>query len=200
VPYFQREIIDKEIKEMLASGVIRESTSPWSSPVVLVKKKDGSWRYCVDYRRLNEVTKKDSYPLPKISEVLDQLAGSVWFTSLDMKSGYWQVRMDPRDREKTAFTTPQGGLYEFNVLSFGLCNAPATFMRLMDVILSGLNWKSCMTYIDDVLIFSASWEQHMQSVRAVLRRFDEAGLKLNAKKCEFARKQVSYLGHIVSPS
>jgi hypothetical protein len=147
-----------DINAATEAGVITESNSPWSSPVVLVKKPDGSWRYCIDYRKLNAVTKKDSYPLPLISEVLDRLQGAVWFSSLDLKAGYWQIAMDEQDAEKTAFTTPQGGLYHFNVLSFGLCNAPATFCRLMDVVLSGLNWKECMVYVDDIVVFSKTWE------------------------------------------
>lgn len=116
---------------MLDNGLIRLSESPWTSPVVLVKKKNGKPRFCIDYRKLNNITKKDAYPLPRIDEMLDTLAGSKWFSTLDLASGYWQVQMHQEDREKTAFTT-RYGIYEFNVMPFGLCNAPATFQRLMD--------------------------------------------------------------------
>jgi hypothetical protein len=130
--------------------------------------------------------------------VLDRLQGAIWFSSLDLKAGYWQIAMDEQDAEKTAFTNPQGGLYHFNVLSFGLCNAPATFCRLIDVVLSGLNWKECMVYVDDIVVFSKTWEQHLRSLRAIMDRLRAAGLKLHAKKCELARNEIKYLGHVVN--
>ena len=138
VPLAKRDTVGQIIKEMSESGVIEPSASPWSSPVVLVKKKDGQLRFCVDYRRLNDVTKKDSYPLPRIDDTLDSLTGTEWFSTLDLKSGYWQVEMSEEDKEKTAFSVGNG-LWQFTVMPFGLCNAPATFERLMDHVLKGLH-------------------------------------------------------------
>lgn len=136
---------------MLGKGVIRESTSPWSSPVVLIRKRDGTWRFCVDYRKLNGAAKKDVHPLPRIDDVLDMLQGSRFFTTLDMASGYWQVPIREADKEKTAFAT-RSGLYEFNVVPFGLCNAPATFQRMINRVLASQLWKVCLAYVDDIII------------------------------------------------
>ena len=182
---------------MLDQGVIQPSSSPWASPVVLAKKKDGSLRFCVDYRKLNAVTRKDAYALPRIDDTLDALAGSKWFSTLDLASGYWQVEMHPDDREMTAFSTADG-LFEFNVMPFGLCNAPATFQRLMDLILAGLQWSACLVYLDDIIIMGRSFEEHLSNLGAVLERLQKAGLKLKPDKCAFLQKRVLYLGHIVS--
>ena len=130
----QQETVRQHVEEMLQHGVVRPSTSPWAAPIVLVRKKDGTTRFCVDYRKLNDVTRKDAYPLPRIDDTLDALAGAQVFTTLDLASGYWQVEMDAADREKTAFTT-RHGLFEFQVMPFGLCNAPGTFQRLMEFVL-----------------------------------------------------------------
>ena len=138
---------------MLELGVIEPANGPWSSPMVLIKKKDGSVRFCVDYRRLNDVTVKDVYPLPRIDDVLDRLGGAKFFTTLDLYKGYWQVPMAEADRPKTAFVTPDG-LFQFKRMSFGLCNAPASFQRMMDTILGPLKWKICLVYMDDILIYS----------------------------------------------
>ena len=153
-------------------------------------------RYCVDYRQLNSVTRKDAYPIPRIDETLDTLAGSCIFTTLDLLSGYWQVEVQPEDREKTAVCTPDG-LFEFNVMPFGLCNAPATFQRLMDCVLAGLHWQSCLVYLDDVIILGRSFSEHLHNLRDVFDRFREAGLKLKPSKCTFGQKEVAFLGHIV---
>ncbi|KAM7287740.1 retrovirus-related Pol polyprotein from transposon 17.6 [Ixodes scapularis] len=142
----EREVIQEQVQEMLNDDIIQPSSSPWASPVVLVKKKDGTLRFCVDYRQLNAVTKKDVYPLPRIDDTLDRLRHSRYFSSMDLKSGYWQIEVDERDREKTAFVTPDG-LYEFKVMPFGLCTAPATFQRVMDTVLAGLKWQSCLVYL-----------------------------------------------------
>ena len=149
LPLAKRAEAEKEVRQMLDRGIIEPSASPWSSPVVLVKKKDGSVRFCIDYRRLNCVTVKDSYPLPRIDDSLDCLGKAKWFSTLDLASGYWQVPLYPDDQEKTAFVT-QSGLYHFKVLPFGLCNAPATFQRLMECVLAGLQWQICLLYIDDI--------------------------------------------------
>lgn len=157
----ERCTIDEQVNDMLKRGVIRPSNSPWASPVVLVTKKDGSIRFCVDYRRLNSITRKDVYPLPRIDDALDSLQGAEFFSSLDLRSGYWQVPMAEADRAKTAFITPDG-LYEFNVMPFGLCNAPATFERMMDSILRGLKWKTCLCYLDDIVVFSPDFDTHLR--------------------------------------
>ena len=179
-------------------GVIRLSASPWASTVVLVKRPDGSDRFYANFRRVNPITKKDSYPLPRIAESLDALAGTQYFSSMDLMSGYWQIEMDPESREKTAFIT-HAGLYEFNVMAFGLCNAPSCFQRLMECVLRGLNWRIALIYLDDVLVYSRTFDEHLPHLRLVFDRFREAGLKLKPKKCFFGQKNVKFLGHVISP-
>ena len=183
---------------MLASDVIRPSNSPWASPVVMVKKKDGSLRFCIDFRQLNVATIKDAHPLPRIDDFLDALHGARWFSTLDLKSGYWQVPIMERDKEKTAFRASSGQLYEFNQVPFGLCNAPATFSRLMDRTLAGLHWEMCLFYLFDIIVFSSMWEEHLARLQQVFERLRHANLRLGAKKCMFAAKEVSYLGHQVT--
>ena len=156
-------------------GVVQPSNSPWASPIVLVRKKDGTLRFCVDYRVLNSVTKKDTFPLPKIDDLLDQIGESRYFSTLDLAFGYWQIAMDPNSREKTAFIM-HIGLYEFLVMSFGLCNAPSAFQRLMNRVLFGLNPEEgpmfVAVYLDDVLIFSRTIEEHLVHLQLVLLRTD----------------------------
>lgn len=193
----EREVIGNQVKEMLKDDVIQPSASPWASPVVLVKKKDQTLRFCIDYRKLNSVTKRDVYPLPRIDDTLDRLRDAKYFSSLDLKSGYWQIEVDERDREKTAFVTPDG-LYEFKVLPFGLCSAPATFQRMMDTVLSGLKWQSCLVYLDDVVVFSATFEQHMERLRAVLTAIKSADLTIKPQKCHFGFRELLFLGHVIS--
>jgi hypothetical protein len=142
----KEEISKEEIRRQYESKVLHSCVSPWSSPILLVKKKDGSTRFCVDYRQVNACTKKDAYPLPRIDDSLDSLASAKWFSTLDLASGYWQVEMDAESRPKTAIATNQG-LFEYSVMPFGLCNAPATFQRLMELVLRGLQWEICLIYI-----------------------------------------------------
>ena len=162
MPPIHRQEAQQLLQDMLSNDIIQPSSSPWASPVVLVKKKDGSLRFCIDYRKVNAVTRKDAYPLPRVDDALDALACCKWFTTLDLLSGYWQVEVDPKDREKTAFTT-YDGLFEFLKMPFGLCNAPATFQRLMDLVLAGLQWTNCLVYLDDLLIIGKSFEEHLQT-------------------------------------
>ena len=190
--------IEQEVSKMLSNGQVQPSSSPWASPVVLVRKKDGSLRFCVDYRKLNSVTKKDAYPLPRIEDCLDALNGSKWFSTLDLASGYWQVAMKPEDQEKTAFLTHMG-LYEFRVMPFGLCNAPATFERLMDNVLGDMKWHKCLVYLDDVVVFGDTFETALANLEEVFRRFQRANLTLKPKKCQLFRQRVEYLGHVISP-
>ena len=165
LPYFQREEVRKMIAEMLSKGIIEPSTSAWSSPVVLVKKRDGNTRFCIDFRKVNAVTIKDAQPLPRIDDTLDSLGDASYLSTLDLASGYWQVEVDPSDREKTAFVTPFG-LHQFRVMPFGLCNAPATFQRLMEQVLTGLHWSTCLVYLDDIIVFSRTVAEHLGQLRA----------------------------------
>ena len=197
MPQLRRQEAKKLLDSMLDSGVIQPSNSPWASPVVLVEKQDGSFRFCIDFRKVNAVTRKDAYPLPRVDDTLDTLAGSKWFSTLDLLSGYWQVEVSPDDRDKTAFCTHEG-LFEFKVMPFGLCNAPATFQRLMDAVLAGLKWSSCLVYLDDIIVPGATFEAHLANLCAVFDRLKEAGLKLKPRKCHFCLKKVHYVGHIVS--
>ncbi|GBN05574.1 Retrovirus-related Pol polyprotein from transposon 17.6 [Araneus ventricosus] len=195
LPLARKEEADHLVKAMVDNGIIEESSSPWASPIVLGKKKDGPTRFCVDYRKLNEITKKDSYPLPRIDDTLDALNGSQWFTTLDLKSGYWQIEIRPEDREKTAFTTGQG-LWQFKVMPFKLCNAPATSERLMETVLRGLS--SCLVYLDDIIIVGRTFEEHLNNLRKVFQRLQKANLKLSPKKCRFFQKELAHLGHVIS--
>ena len=176
---------------MLAIGIIQESNSAWSSPTVLVKKKDGTTQFCIDYRRLNQATKVDAYPLPHIEDSLNTLGGTRFYCSLDLASGYWQVEMDAADREKTAFVT-QGGLYEFRVMPFGLVNAPGTFERLMERVLRGIAWSECLVYQDDILVFGPDFGTTLARLERVLDRLGEAGLKLKAKKCQLFQEEIPF--------
>ncbi|MEE4246960.1 MAG: pol polyprotein, partial [Kangiellaceae bacterium] len=185
------------VKEMLDKGVIQPSSSPWASPVVLVKKKDGNPRFCVDYRQLNALTKPDAYPMPRIDDTIDALAGNSLFSALDLQAGFWQVEMDKVDKEKTAFLCQQG-LYEFNVMPFGLRNAPATFQRLMQLVLNGLLWEMCLVYVDDVIVMGRNLEEHNERLRCVLTRLIDANLKLKPAKCRLAMNELNVLGYRVS--
>lgn len=194
----KREIITDCINAMLKQEVIRPSHSDWSSPVVVVPKKNGKPRFCIDYRRLNAVTKKDTYPIPRMDDCLDSLGEAQFFSTLDCTAGYWQVPLRKEDQEKTAFAC-HDGLFEWVVMPFGLTNAPATFQRALDIILSGLKWQICLVYLDDVIVFSKSAEEHVRHLDVVLTRLRKAGVTLNLEKCAFFKKEVEYLGHLVCP-
>ncbi|CAF1570065.1 unnamed protein product [Adineta ricciae] len=189
----ETQIINDQIKEMLDNRIIRPSSSPWSSPVVIIPKKDGSPRFCVDYRRLNLITERDVYPLPRIDDIIDRLAGSQYFSTLDLKAGYWQIPIAEEDKKKTAFVTTDG-LFEFNVLPFGLSNAPASFQRIMNSILGTLRWDITLVYLDDIIIYSKSFEKHVAHLDLVLTALAKANVKLNPDKCSLVRKQLDYLG------
>ena len=196
-PIAHLDFIDNQVGQMLQAGVIEHCSSPWSSNVVLAKKADGSLRFCVDYRRLNDLTYKDSFPLPRIDTCLDALGGSVYFSTMDLRSGFWQVAIDPRDADKTAFVTRKGQ-FRFKVLSFGLANSPSIFQRLMSMVLAGLNWDVCLVYIDDIIVMGRSFDDHLRNVAQVFQRLRQAGLKLKPSKCTMFQEKVTFLGHVIS--
>ena len=186
-------MVQAELKAMVEMGVIEESNSAWCSPIVLVGKKDGSIRFCVDYRKVNEVSRFDAYPMPRVDELLDRLGTARFFTTLDLTKGYWQIPLSPESKEKTAFSTPYG-LYQFVTLPFGLFGAPATFQRLMDRVLRP-HAAYAAAYLDDMIIHSDSWAEHVRQVAAVLESLRQAGLTANPKKCAVGRREVQYLGY-----
>jgi len=187
--------IKKQVQELLEKGFIKPSTSPCGSPIVLVRKKDGSWRMCIDYRALHKITIKNRYPLPRIDEILDQLKEAIYFMKLDLHSGYHQVKVAEQDAWKTAFKTKQG-LYEWLVMPFGLTNAPATFMRLMNDVLRPFLDDFIIVYLDDILIFSKTWEEHLKHVKQTLDVLKREKMYV-ISKCEFGKTSLNYLGHIV---
>ena len=188
---------ENHLDQMLAAGVIRPSQSEWSSAPVLIRKKDGSMRWCIDYRKLNDVTVKDVFPLPLIKDCLDTLSGTEFFSTLDLSWGYWQIAMDERDQHKTAFIT-RYGLFEFTRMGFGLCNAPSTFMRAMYLVLQGLTWKEVLAYIDDIIVSGKDFDGHLRNLRTVFERFRCHNLKLKPRKCLLFVTTVDYLGKVVS--
>ena len=197
----QIEKINEHVKEFLDSDIIEESFSPWSSNVILVKKPDGKTRFVLDFRALNDVTKKDSYPLPLIEQSLQSMGSAkpAYFSTLDMMHGYYQVLLTDRSKEKTAFSLPAGGgLYQFKRMAQGLSNSPSTFVRLLENVLRGLHWKNCLVYLDDICIFSNSFDQHLIDIQQIFDRLRSANLKLKLSKCHFAKTSVSYLGHVIS--
>ena len=201
LPFAVRQEVARQLKEMHDNRVIKPSNSPWASPIVLARKKDGTLRMCVDYRKLNSVTKPDKFPLPRIDDLLDQLGKSRYFSTLDLAAGFWQIKMSNSSKEKTAFVT-QNGLFEFQVMPFGLTNAPAVFQRLMQKVVSDLNPPEgpdfVGVYVDDLLISSRTFEEHLDHLCRVMSRLRSANLKLKLTKCHFVRPKVEYLGHVIS--
>ncbi|KAJ1175570.1 hypothetical protein NDU88_000857 [Pleurodeles waltl] len=195
-----KESIKVEVHKMLELGVIERSDSPWASPVVLVPKphtKDGKkeMRFCVDYRGLNSVTKTDAHPIPRADELIDKLGAAQFLSTFDLTAGYWQIKMAPGAKEKTAFSTPDGH-YQFTVMPFGLKNAPATFQRLVNQVLAGLESFST-AYLDDIAVFSSTWQDHLVHLKKVLKALQSAGLSIKASKCQIGQGTVVYLGHLV---
>lgn len=197
VPQTAEREVEKQIKDMLHHGIIRESTSPWSFPIVVVRKKNGDLRLCIDYRQLNIVTKRPVFPIPDCNEIFDTLGGSKFFSCLDLSQGYHQVPMAERDKCKTAFAV-KSGQYEYNVMPFGLSGAPCTFQRVMHTVLREEVWEKCVIYLDDVLIFGRSIDEHNVRLKAVLAKFRQANLKLSPSKCQFLQQEVKYLGHVIN--
>ena len=198
IPPQMYDEVRTHLKEMLDLGAIRPSHSPWASAIVLVRKKDGKLRFCIDLRKLNQRTIKDSYSLPRIEQILDNLVGAQIFSTLDLKAGYWQVEMVEECKPYTAFTCGPLGFFECETMPFGATNAPATFQRLMENCLGELNLNWCIVYLDDIIIYSSDPASHIERLEAVFKKLQAAGLKLKPSKCSFFRKEISYLGHIVS--
>ena len=196
--HFQEEE-EKHLKKLLDIGVIEPSNSEWAAAPVLIRKKDGSVRYAIDYRALNAVTVKDAFPLPLIEDCFDSLSGVQYLSGLDLASGYYQVEVADQDKQKTAFIT-RYGLYQHTRMGFGLCNAPATFQRAMQAVLQGLNWRVVLAYLDDVIVLGQSFDEHLDNLRAVFERFRANNLKLKPRKCELFRRQLKFLGWNVGNS
>jgi len=203
IPHSLKPVVESHIEEMLDKGIIEPSMSPWSSSIVLVRKKtkDGSikYRFCVDYRALNAVTKPDAYPILNIVDMLDSMGQSRIFSVLGMTSGYHQIEIHPNDREKTAFTCHRRH-YQFVKMPFGLNNAPATYQRCIDVILMGLKGVNCLVYFDDIICFSVTMEEHAKKLKEIFKRLEKANFKIHPDKSVFGTDTVQYLGHVCSAS
>ena len=193
----QRELIDKELDKMIEKGLVRKSTSPWASPVVLVPKPNGQTRMCFDYRAVNKVTVTDSHPLPRIDDLLDNLKDAKYFSKIDLKSGFWQIPMEESSISKTAFTTHRG-LYECLIMPFGLKNSPSTFERVIEHVFTEELWNFILVYLDDIIIYSNTFEEHLQHIEAALLKLREAHLKANPEKCDFGEIEIAFLGHIIT--
>ena len=197
IPPSQLDEVKDHIRQMLRRGIIRESSSPYASPMVLVRKKSGKLRICIDYRLLNKKTRRDAYPLPRVEESLDVVAEGKWFSTIDLQSAYNQVEVEEDDKQKTAFCSPLG-LYEYNRMPFGLNNAPATFQRLMQNIFREEFHDQLAVYLDDIIVFSRTYEQHLERLELVFSRLAQYGLKVEPAKCHLFRQEVKFLGHSIS--
>lgn len=197
---FKQEIINSELDKMIKLGVVEKSTSAWSSPVLVVPKKDNTWRFCVDFRKLNRVSERDAWPLPYISDILRKLGGARYLSTLDIQSAYWQIEIEPSSRPYTAFTVPSKGLYQFVRMPFGLHNAPATFQRLVDNLFGPELEPYVFKYLDDIIIVTPTFEKHLEILNLVFQRLKEANLTLNRDKCYFCRPELKFLGFVVSRS
>jgi hypothetical protein len=197
----QRELVElkKQLRELSSKGYICQSKSPYGAPVLFVEKKDGKLRMCVDYRALNKVTIKNNYPLPQIDDLFDRLAGAKYFSRIALKSGYYQICIAEDDTEKTAYRTRYGS-YEFLVMPFGLCNAPSTFTTLMNTVFHEQMDEFVIVYIDDILVYSKTAEEHAQHLEVVLQKLKENKLYANGEKSEFGQTQIGFLGHILTGS
>ena len=196
-PRARLPVIDRLIDDMQSQGIIEPCQSEWASNIVLVTKKDGSIHFCVDYRKLNSLTEKDAYPLPRIETCLDTLSRSAWFSTFDLRSGFHQVKVNPRDANKTTFTCHRS-TFRFPRMPFGLCNAPATFQRLTDTVLMGLNFDICLAYLDDIIVYSCDLQSHMERLEKLFQQLREANLKLKPSKFSILQKRVAFLGYVVS--
>ena len=197
IPVHLQSEVKAHVDDLLHRDIISPSTSPWSAPIVTVRKPDQSLRLCVDYRKLNAITIKEAYPIPRVGTAIDQMSSATVFSTLDLTSGYWQVELDQAARQRAAFVTPFG-LYEWRSMPFGLCNAPATFQRLMNEVLGDLQGSICMVYLDDFVIYSRSVGEHFRHLRTVLQRLRQAGLKIKPQKCRLFADSVTFLGHRLS--
>lgn len=191
-------ILNEEIDTMLADDVIEPSDSPWSSPVVLIKKPSGKYRVCIDFRKVNSLSEKDAYPLPQINHILEKLRDAHFISTIDLKNGYWQVPLAKESRPITAFTIPGRGLFQFKVMPFGLHSAPATFQRLLDIIIGPEFEPRAFAYLDDLVLVSKTFSEHMLLLKQVFKRLQDAGLQINPEKCQFCRTELKYLGHVIN--
>jgi len=195
LPFQSRKIVEKEVKDMLDMGIIEPSTSPYCSPIVLVKKTDGTYRFCIDFRKLNAVTVQDAEPIPYQEELLNSFGGSFWFSKMDLTKGYWEIPLEENSRKYTAFQTPLG-LFQFKMMPFGLCNAPATFARLMRIVFSGT--LNVVTFFDDIAIHSKTWEEHLTALESVLHLLSVNGLTAKPSKMYLGYRDILFLGHVIS--
>ena len=186
--------MERELECLLARGLVAQACSEWSSPLTLQPKPDGRVRFCVDFRKVNALTKADTYPLPRVDDSVDRIGAATFITKIDLVKGYWQVPLTERAKEIASFVA-NGAVYQCQVMPYGLKNAPATFQRLMDRVVDGL--RNCVVYIDDVVIYDTTWHDHVSNVAALFARLQNAGLVINLEKCEFVKARVQYLGYVV---